>query len=168
MGAIGTGAVCVSAVVLLVTIIMPTEAEAENRRLCAYNLYLAGDQLYIAAQDPPNRFPESIADLVRWQHGGPVEESKWPCYLHCPSDRSNRPCSYYYVPGYGYSSPPSQIIMYDDPANHGGAGGCVLYADSDFAWLPAPQFEAAINSIKLPDGTPYAPHKNSNLGQTRP
>ena len=166
LGAIVAGALCASSVVLLLTIILPAERDAENRRVCAHNLYFAWDQLYCLVDAPDRLFPDSLASFARACFCSP-ETGNRPKYLHCPSDRQKRGCSYYYVPGYGTDVPPSQILMYDDPANHGGAGGCILYGDGA-RWVPSPKFEAEINSIKLPDGTPWAPHKTLNPGQATP
>ena len=163
--AIVAGALCPLAAILWLTVILPAEREAENRRVCANNLLFAGDQLACCqAEKPPHLFPASVIGLARGL-GYVPENGQWPKFLHCPSDQQKRACSYYYVPGYGPDAPYAQIIMYDDPANHGGAGGCVLRGDGNGVWLPSPQFEAAINSIKLPDGTPYAPHKSSSTSQ---
>ena len=85
----------------------------------------------------------------------------------CPST-TDRGCSYHYVPGYGTTSDPTQIIAYDDPANHQGQGGNILYVDGHVAWVPSPKFEADIAAIKLPNGKPWKPYKEDEQSDEEP
>ncbi len=54
---------------------------------------------------------------------------------------------------------PTQIVLYEDPLNHNGEGGHVVRLDGSVVFLNGPQFTAAIESLTLPDGTPWQPHE---------
>jgi hypothetical protein len=129
--------------------------ETGMRQVCAANMQQIGHALYAYAQQD-GMFPEKDADwTARLLNAGYIKQEQ----LLCPSQMAMSGTSYFYVPGYGIHSKPTQIILYEYPDAHGGEGGHVLYQDAHVTWLPSPQFEEAIDSITLPDGTPYTPHK---------
>jgi hypothetical protein len=144
---------------LLIAMLVPSLSrmrELSKRTVCAANMRGIGQALYIYAQDDPQTFPELGAD---WQArlidaGYTTQRQFW-----CPSDLRTAGSSYYYVPGYGTSSDPEQIILYEDPAIHGGEGGHIMFQDSRVAFVPSPEYEQMINAITLPDGTPWTPHE---------
>ena len=107
---------------------------------------------HYAMDEDHDAFPDELSKLI--------ETSQiTPRILRCPSATLFAK-SYYYVPGYGVKSDPNQIIMYENPRNHGGKGGNVLYQDDHVMFIKSPQFEQLINAIKLPDGSPYTPDED--------
>jgi hypothetical protein len=43
-----------------------------------------------------------------------------------------------------------------------GGGGYIVLVGGDVEWVDGPAFLARIDAITLPDGTPYAPHRDDN------
>lgn len=123
--------------------------ELAKRTLCSANLRGTGMAMYIYASDNSGDFPGDICTLVQTGEVSPRQ-------LMCPSAGDWQ--SYYYVPGYGDNTPGNQIIMYEDPRNHQGEGGNVLRLDGSTRFVQSPAYDELIEAIKLPDGTPYAPH----------
>ncbi|MFQ5412510.1 MAG: DUF4190 domain-containing protein [Phycisphaerae bacterium] len=155
IGGICTGVGSFFTMLLLFSILLPAMSSARNqakRTVCAANLRGLGQAMYLYAQGEPNgEFPDNVGKLV----AAGLATTK---QFNCPSDISGQG-SYYYVPGYGTSSDPEQIIMYEDPRIHAGEGINVLYQDGHVVWLTPPQLQRDLSEITLPDGTPYAPHE---------
>lgn len=159
IGGIVTGAVGILLVPVMIAVLLPSlgrARELSKRTVCNANLCSLGQALYVYAQDD-NMFPDASAD---WQ-ACLVNSNNFtitPMQFICPST-TDRGCSYHYVPGYGTMSDPTQILAYDDPANHQGEGGNILYLDGHVAWVRSPKFEADIAAIKLPNGEPRKPYE---------
>lgn len=69
--------------------------------------------------------------------------------------------SYYYVPLgnlNNLSSPGTAIILYESPAVPSRSGWNVAYADGSVQAMRDPQYAQLLAGLKLPDGTPWAPH----------
>jgi prepilin-type processing-associated H-X9-DG protein len=94
---------------------------------------------------------------VDWQQALMDWNNVDPQLFVCPCAPKGQTC-YYYVPGHQTALASNQVLVYEDPANHGGQGGNVLFVDSHVEFINAPKYQALINSLKLPDGTPWAPH----------
>lgn len=158
IGGICTGGLSLLSIPLFIAILLPALSRARElsmRTVCSANLRGIGQSLYIYAQDG-GMFPEQGADWqARLINGGHTTFRQFTC----PSDVGMMGASYHYVPGYGTSSNPRQIIAYDDPSIHRGEGGNILYQDGHVAFVGSPQFEAEIDDIHLPDGGSYAPHR---------
>lgn len=45
-------------------------------------------------------------------------------------------------------NPSSHVLAYEDPANYGGSGTHVLFADGHVEWMPMPRFERALERTK--------------------
>lgn len=158
IGGICTAAVGMLLLPLLVAIGLPSLARARElskRTVCRANMMGIGQALYIYAQDEPKgMFPEAGADWMG-RLTGPGHVT--PMHFVCPSTADmSGDCSYIYVPGYGTSSNPAQIILYEPPENHGGEGGNILYLDGHVSFVKSPQYEQAIAAITLPDGSAWS------------
>ena len=105
------------------------------------------------ANDNNGMFPDASAD---WQ--ACLNSTGFPIDFECPSFTAPLGSSFFYVPGYGEDSDPRQIVAYENPANHPGEGGHILYRDGSVRWVPWAQFTKEINGIKLPDGKPFDPY----------
>jgi len=55
---------------------------------------------------------------------------------------------YVYVPGLQAVVPVDWILAYEDPANHNGEGGNVLYVDSHVEFLKEPEFSAELERVR--------------------
>ena len=132
IGGICTGGLSVVLWPLAILVMLPNmlpalsrAREISKRTVCAANLGGIGQSLYIYAQDD-GMFPEADADWqARLLNDGYLTIRQFTC----PSDMGMTGASYHYVPGYGTSSDPRQIIAYDDPSIHQGEGGNILYQD---------------------------------------
>ncbi|MCG8407299.1 MAG: DUF4190 domain-containing protein [Phycisphaerales bacterium] len=156
---IWTGVASIAWMVILVPLIigisLPAFTQARGmaeQMACMANLQIIGSSLQIYASSDGNKaFPDDINKLIA---SGEIAAQQ----LVCPSDNL-RQNSYYYVPGYTLESDHAQILMYEDPAIHSG-GGHILYVDGQVHFVNSPKFQEQIDAVTLPDGTPYAPHKN--------
>jgi prepilin-type processing-associated H-X9-DG protein len=158
IGGICTGAASLLVVPLMISILLPSLSRARElskRTVCGANMRAIGQAMHIYAQDG-GMFPEEGAD---WQGRLVGAGLTMPQQFLCPSDSLVSGSSYYYVPGYGVESDPEQVILYEDPAIHGGEGGNILTQDGHVGFVRSPRYEEMIDSITLPDGTPWAPHK---------
>lgn len=114
-------------------------------------------------------------DVYASRHGGafPADPAAWQDELLAggvaTADLFTAPqaaagmVSYYYVPGWT-SDDAGQVILYENPALHAGTGGggYIVLVGGDVEWVDGPAFLARIDAITLPDGTPYAPHRDDN------
>ncbi len=156
IGGICTGVTSIIPTLLLVSILLPSLSRARElskRAVCSTNLRGIGQAMYMYAKgEPDGAFPDDVGKLVA---AGLTTARQF----NCPSDVSGMG-SYYYVPGYGTNSSPDQIILYEGPAIHGGEGGNILYQDGHVSFLKQLKFDQEIGAIRLPDGTPFAPHED--------
>lgn len=99
-------------------------------------------------------FPDAGLD---WQKTLDDAGTTVPKQFVCPLAAAGQ-TSYFYVPGYGIESDPRQVIAYEYPLHRGDNGGHALFQDGHVEFISAPKYQALINSLKLPDGRPWAPH----------
>lgn len=140
---------------MLISILLPSLSRARElskRTVCAANLRGIGQAMYIYAQNEPNgAFPDDINKVIS---AGNATANQFTCPSAPPTM-----ASFYYVPGFMTDTDPGRILMYEDPMNHGGEGGNILYQDGHVQFMGSPRFEQTIGTITLSDGTPYAPHE---------
>ncbi len=74
--------------------------------------------------------------------------------LECPGAPAGV-TSYYYVPGYQLDSDLEQIILFENPLNHGGEGGHIVRIDGIVEFIASPEDDEAVADITLPAGTPF-------------
>ena len=123
--------------------------------ICVANLRGIGQALYVYARDDSRgMFPDESLD---WKKILLDENNVAANQFRCPFSTSDE-ASYFYVPGYGTSSDYHQVIAYEYPIHRGGVGGQVLFQDGHVELVRAPNYQTLINSLKLPDGRPWAPH----------
>ena len=67
-----------------------------------------------------------------------------PMQFQCPSAPPGQQC-YYYVAGLTTESNPSAVIMFEDPNNHQGEGGNVLYQDGHVMFMKGPAYQAIVD-----------------------
>ena len=115
---------------MLIAILLPALSRARElskRTVCAANIRMIGAGMYAYAQTDPNgAFPDDINKLL---NAGFVSGA----HFECPSMPPGHKC-YFYVPGRTEHSGPNEVLMYEDPNNHMGEGGNVLYQDGHVAF----------------------------------
>ena len=131
---------------LMIAILLPSLSRARElakRAVCSANLRGIGQSCHIYANDNDEWFPPDLQTLIDAGHLTPGE-------LQCPSEPnpSQAVFDYVYVPGLDTRAPVDWIIVYEDPANHGGEGGNVLYIDSHVEFLKEPEFSAELERIR--------------------
>ncbi|MEZ6243863.1 MAG: DUF4190 domain-containing protein [Phycisphaerales bacterium] len=81
-----------------------------------------------------------------------------PEALESPASEPGQGESYYYVPSKLIMYDSTRVLLYTNPDLYDGEGGLIGYHDGHVEWVLNPTFEQIINSLTLPDGTPWAPH----------
>jgi predicted Zn finger-like uncharacterized protein len=138
--------------------------ERANRAQCASNMHDIGRAMvsYAGTYDV---YPPDLTTLAKAEHLDPK-------LFVCPSS-SDKPaasvdqiesgghCSYVYTGrnlsfGAGFGD-----IMFDDDANHGGAGGNVLNSDGSAQWKDKAVFEPDLAAAKAAAATRTVPPKNA-------
>jgi prepilin-type processing-associated H-X9-DG protein len=146
------GGICCGAAGLLLVIplqlaiLLPSLSRARElakRAVCSANLRGIGQSCHIYANDNEEWFPPDLQTLIDAGHLTPAE-------LQCPSEPNSSQAvfDYIYVPGLDTRAPVDWIIVYEDPANHGGEGGNVLYIDSHVEFLEEPEFSAELERVR--------------------
>ncbi|MCB9852042.1 MAG: hypothetical protein H6819_03015 [Phycisphaerales bacterium] len=108
---------------------------------CAANLRGIGQAMYIYAMNEPDRmFPDDVQKLID-------ANTAIPKQFICRSAPTGHQC-YLYVPGASEMSPPRTVLMFEDPRNHGGKGGNVLYQDGRVVFEKAPALQSIVNANK--------------------
>lgn len=106
---------------------------------CRANLRGIGMALYVYAVDEPDHmFPDDVQRVIDAM-------SATPRQFICPSAAAGRQ-HYYYVPGLSAESDPSAVVMYEDPRNHRGEGGNVLFVDSHVEYVRFPNYQAIVDA----------------------
>ena len=131
---------------LYLSIFLPSLSRARElakRAVCSANLRGIGQGCHIYTNDYDEWFPPDLQTLINAGHLTPRE-------LQCPSEPnpSEAVFDYIYVPGLNARAPVDWIIAYEDPANHGGEGGNVLYIDSHVEFLKEPEFSAELERVR--------------------
>lgn len=127
---------------LLVSILLPSLSRARElskRTVCAANLRGIGQAMYIYAQsEPDGAFPDDIQKVLSSGFTTPKQ-------FVCPSSLGGIQ-SYYYVPGQTTNSAPNGVLLFEDPANHNGEGGNVLYQDGHVQFIKGQQFQSIVDT----------------------
>lgn len=94
--------------------------------------------LYIYAQDEPNfEFPDDINKII-------LANNAMPEQFQCPQAPKGVQC-YFYVVGLTTESDPGAVLMFENPINHQGDGGNVLYVDGHVAFVRNPAYQAMVD-----------------------
>lgn len=129
-----------------------TDCSLSRKTVCQGNLRGVFSGLYAYCDRNEGAIPEN------WLNAILSENEITPKMLICPEAGSGKN-SYYYVPIQKLYDSPGHIVMYEDPSNHAGSGGHVVYSNFDIQWIPAPQYSSVIDSISFPEGTSWHPHR---------
>ncbi|MCA9254362.1 MAG: hypothetical protein KDA33_01935 [Phycisphaerales bacterium] len=109
------------------------------RTACAGNLRGIGQAMYMYAMDEPDgMFPDDLQKAVDANYTLPKQ-------LICPEAPAGWTC-YYYAPGASMKSDPDVVLMYEDPRNHDGKGGNVLFQDGHVVFVKFPEYQAILDS----------------------
>ncbi|MCP3905875.1 MAG: hypothetical protein GY715_19805 [Planctomycetes bacterium] len=136
-----------------------TEARTNANRLMAQtrlkSVYQAAAIFARKTESPlPGAAEQLLSRLLEAQYINRELLEDWPAPT--PGDPL-----FFYVPGYAEGldalTRSDRIALYENPVNHAGHGGSVVYADARTEWLNAADLERAIAGITLPDGTPWTP-----------
>lgn len=121
-------------------ILMPRTGPRElpRRGVCAANLRGIGQSAHIYAQDNPGYFPPNLQVLI---DEGMLTEMQ--CY--CPKSGNDEPdpFNYYFVAGLNSGDPPTWILAFEDPENHGD-GVNILFVDSHVEFFRTDGFKKAL------------------------
>ena len=131
---------------LALSITLPSLSRARElakRAVCSANLRGIGQSCQIYAGNNAGWFPPDLQRLIDVGHLTPGE-------LQCPSEAnpSTLVFDYVYVPGLQGTVPSDWILAYEDPANHNGEGGNVLYVDGHVEFLKEPEFSAELERVR--------------------
>lgn len=115
--------------------------EAAKRDMqCMVNLNSLGNAIYVYSSDDPDAaLPSDPQQLIA---SGLAVAMQFQC-PHAPAGRQ----SYYYVPGRTIDSAIDDVLMFEDPRNHGGDGGHVLYVDGHVAFVRMPEYQSIVDQF---------------------
>jgi prepilin-type processing-associated H-X9-DG protein len=126
---------------MLIAILLPSLSRARElskRTVCAANMRGIGQAMYIYAQSEPNyAFPDDINKVVAAGFTTPIQ-------FQCPSAPPGRQC-YFYVSGQTTNSAPNSVVLFEDPNNHQGEGGNVMYQDGHVTFVKGAQYQAIVD-----------------------
>lgn len=131
--------------------------EAAQQAMSSAQMKMISMSLQQYALDNADQLPEAGADL-------PSRLAKYGASANMftsPSAPAGGP-SYIYVPQgkLGDIKNPSQtVVLYENPAIPSTMGWNVAYADGSVILISPERYQPLINSITLPDGTPFVPEK---------
>jgi len=103
-----------------------------DRIACANNLREVGLALYIYAREHDSRFPDTLKELYGSQYLADAG------LMDCPATRAvgtPEDPDYIYTPGLTVRDASMVALVRDEPGNHGGKGGNVLYVNGEVAWI---------------------------------
>ena len=139
------GLVCVALFIWILAAAMKQRRvhELVRRAACSTNLQAISQACHIYGNDYDEWFPPSLQTLIDMGHVTPAA-------LQCPSESnpSGLVFDYVYVPGLQGTVPSDWILAYEDPANHNGEGGNVLYVDGHVEFLKEPEFSAELERVR--------------------
>lgn len=149
------------AVGLCAGLLLPSMAAARNsaRMMRSQaNMAAIGEALRAYALDNGGQVPEGGADIPqRLTNYASLTGDVWD-----PARPAGIAQMYYYVP-VGVigevKNPSMQPLLYEAPGLWNREGGSVLYADGSVRRVDGLAYRTFIDTIKLPDGTPWTPHK---------
>jgi prepilin-type processing-associated H-X9-DG protein len=118
--------------------------EMARRSACVSNLTIIGKGCTLYAMDHQQMFPpdlQSVVPLVG--NDAKVFTCRATGHQPGPLDSLNQWTDYVYVPGCKADDTVA-IVAFENPGNHGGKGGNVLYSDGSVAWMNTEEFNKAI------------------------
>ncbi|MBS0196125.1 MAG: hypothetical protein JSR77_05150 [Planctomycetes bacterium] len=121
------------------------------------NLREIGAALSAYASASGDELPEPAADLKTRLSGAIASPQVWVA----PSDTPPA-VSYFYVPIGNLRNikhPSEQPLVYEAADLWRKPGGNILYADFKVKHIDGLRYQQIIDTMKLPDGTPWTPHK---------
>ncbi|HUU84686.1 MAG TPA: DUF4190 domain-containing protein [Phycisphaerae bacterium] len=142
---------------LALSITLPSLSRARElakRAVCAAQLQAIGQSCQIYAGNNAGWFPPDLQRLIDMGHVTPAA-------LQCPSESnpSELVFDYVYVPGLQATVPVDWILAYEDPANHNGEGGNVLYVDTHIEFLKTAKLREELERIRREiEASEYADH----------
>lgn len=137
----------VLAAIMLVCIILflpsrTTNCSLSPKTTCSRNLRSIGQGLYAYSSNHG-----SGADLsAGWEKRLIKSDEITAKMLICPMAGTGK-ASYYFLPAHPGGAEETRIVGYEDPSNHNGEGGNILYLDGHVEWVPAPRYRAIHTSL---------------------
>jgi prepilin-type processing-associated H-X9-DG protein len=119
---------------ILAAMLLPALAQAQEkarRVVCISNVKQLGTAMGDYAEAHGGRFPSKLEDLKPYVHGD------WEKISRCPTARDKLVPSYEIVSG-SWTNEPDAIVIRENPDDHRGRGGNVLYADGHVSWVSGP------------------------------
>lgn len=141
IGGVVTGAIGLIAgpVIVFVMIIPAINAmrDVGEKTFCQSNLQQIGWGIEMYAdQDPDGALPDNMGSVVNAGY-------MMAFSMQCPAQAQGQQ-SYYYVPGQS-AAESTAVIMFEDPSNHGGTGGHVLYKDGSVVFIENPKYQEIVD-----------------------
>ncbi len=141
IGGVVTGAIgLIAGPVILFVLIFPAfnaMRDMGEKTFCQSNLQQIGWGIEMYAdQDPDGALPENMGSVVNAGY-------MMAFSLDCPTQVAGQQ-SYFYVPGQS-SAEPNAVVMFENPSNHGGTGGHVLYKDGSVVFVEDPEFQNIVD-----------------------
>lgn len=132
--------------VLLISIFLPSLSRARElakRAGCAANMRGIGQSLMIYANANGGEFPPNTRLLI---DAGLCA----PKMFQCPSEGNSAETGsdYQYIRGLTDKAPGDWIVVFEDPGNHNGEGGNVLYRDLRVQFLKEPDFTSELDRVR--------------------
>jgi hypothetical protein len=160
--ALGGAAACV---VVFLPMIRDQALRGVNRVPCASNLRQIGQGIQLYANDHSGMTPARFEDLITATDLNP-EVFVCPSSKDRPADPRKPLAEQFAVPGhcsYRYLVPNMRLadisndtpMAVEDPADHNGDGGYVLFGDGHVDWLPLPDFRQLMSTTR-PASRPVA------------
>ncbi len=133
--------------VLLISILLPSLSRARElakRAVCAANMRGIGQSLMIYANNNAGEFPPNTQLLID-------VGLCTPKVFQCPSEGIDPEAGsdFQYIAGLNPRSPGDWIVLCEDPANHNGEGGNLLYVDMHVEFIKEPAYNTELERVNL-------------------
>lgn len=130
---------------LLISILLPSLSRARElakRAVCHANMRGIGQSLMIYANRNGGEFPPNTQLLI---DAGICT----PKMFQCPSQGIDPEAGsdFQYIGGLNPRSRADWIVLYEDPANHNGEGGNLLYVDMHVEFIKEPAFNTELERV---------------------